>query len=235
MANLVLAFAELLGGAIILDAGIKGDSIANVVKGQATQNPINPPAAATTSSGAVGQGLTSIGTSGGGSSTNIPPGTYTNPVPGASPSRIDEGGDYTLGPQGFLAPGRSKIVATSGSFFRGGTVVAQLLDGPLAGQYYYVAEGIAPAPGITVGAIVPAGARLTTSIASPYNGTVGNIEAGWASASGIPLAQSTGGYIEGHATAAGVAWNNFVKSLGGVADTANTAIMGALSGVLAGL
>jgi len=228
MANLPLAFAELLGGAVILTAAIKGDSIANVVKGTATQNPLNPTSSSSSSSSSSGSGPA-------GPSVSVAAGSYTNPVPGASPSRLDEGGDYTLGSKGFLAPGKSKIIATTGSFFRGGTVIAQLLDGPLAGTYYYVAEGIKPAAGITPGAVVAAGTRLTDSIASPYNGIVGNIEAGWADASGIPLAQSTGGYSEGQTTAAGVAWDHFVKSLGGVADRAETAVRGQLTGILAGL
>lgn len=220
MANLVLAFAELLGGAVILDAAIKGDSIGNVVRGTATQQPI----AGGTSSSAAAAAIT-----GGGS------GTYVNPVPGASPSRIDEGTDYTLGSQGFLAPGRSKIIGTSGHFFQGGNIWGQFLDGPLAGQYWIVGEGVKPASGITPGTIVQAGQRVTDSIASPYNGIVGNIEAGFSDAHGTPLAQSTGGYSEGQTTAAGVAWNNFVKSTGGVVGKAETAIRGSLSGVLAGL
>lgn len=57
MANLPLAFIELLGGAVLVDAAIKGASIADVVKGQATQKPITgissgaAPAAGTNVSG----------------------------------------------------------------------------------------------------------------------------------------------------------------------------------------
>lgn len=40
MANLVLGFAEILIGAIVLDAGVKGAAISDVVKGQAVQAPI---------------------------------------------------------------------------------------------------------------------------------------------------------------------------------------------------
>lgn len=221
MANLVLAFAELLGGAVILDAAIKGDSIANVVRGQATQQPIGT---GSSSGSSVGSAISSAGT-----------GSYTNPVPGATPSRIDEGTDYTLGPQGFLAPGRSKIIGTSGTFFQGGNIWGQFLDGPLAGQYWLVGEGVKPASGITPGTIVQAGQKVADAIASPYNGIVGNIEAGFSDVHGTPLAQSTGGYSEGQTTAAGVAWSNFVKSLGGVAGKAETAVRGHLGGVLAGI
>jgi len=219
----VLAFAELLGGAIILDAAIKGDSIANVVKGQATQQPITGSSSSSGGS-AVGSAITGAGKGG-----------YVNPVPGASASRLDEGADYTLSSKGFVAPGRSRIVGTSGSFFQGGNIWAQFLDGPLAGQYWYVGEGVKPTSGIKPGVIVQAGQRITDSIASPYNGIVGNIEAGFSDANGTPLAQSTGGYSEGQTTAAGVAWNNFVKGLGGAAGRAETAVRGTLTGALAGL
>lgn len=40
MANLPLAFAELVIGAVVIDAAVKGDSIANVVRGAATSHPV---------------------------------------------------------------------------------------------------------------------------------------------------------------------------------------------------
>jgi hypothetical protein len=83
MANLVLSFAELLAGAVLVDAAVKGDSIANVIKGQATMHPL------------AGAGS---GSGSGSGSANVAPGSYTNPVPGATLSRTDEGVDYTLGP-----------------------------------------------------------------------------------------------------------------------------------------
>jgi hypothetical protein len=216
--NLVLAFAELLAGSVILDAAIKGDSIGNVIRGTATQQPIT---------GASGTGTGTIGGAVSGAA-----GSYVNPVPGASGSRIDEGGDYTLGSQGFLAPGRSKIIGTAGSFFQGGNIWGQFLDGPLAGQYWLVGEGVKPAAGIAPGTIVQAGQKVADAVASPYNGIVGNIEAGFSDHNGIPLAQSTGGYSEGQTTAAGVAWDHFVTGLGGVVDDAKTAVRGHLTGVL---
>lgn len=56
MANLPLAFLELLVGAVVIDAGIKGDSIVNVVRGAGTFNPVgtgadSAPAAAPPGSG----------------------------------------------------------------------------------------------------------------------------------------------------------------------------------------
>jgi len=71
VANLVLAFAEICAGAIVLDAGIKGDSITNVIKGQATQHPlagdtsnapgvqdVNTPAGSSAAAGTTGAAAT---------------------------------------------------------------------------------------------------------------------------------------------------------------------------------
>jgi hypothetical protein len=59
---------------------------------------------------------------------------------------------------------------------------------------------------------------------------VGNIEAGWWK-NGQPLAQSTGGYSpDGEVTAAGAAWDAFIRALGGVAHPSNAA-HGSLAGV----
>ena len=215
VANLVLTFAELLAGAVILDAAVKGDSISNVVKGIATSHPLPGSTPAGAAAGAA-------------SATTAAPGTYVNPVPGATLSRTDEGVDYTLGPQGFLAPGNSKVINTNAGFFRGGSIVLQLLDGPNAGSQYFVAEGVKPAAGIRNGAIVAAGTKVADAISSPYNGIVGNIEAGWWKGS-APLAQVTGGYHpDGAVTAAGAHWDSFVQALHGVAHPSNTVQIGDL-------
>jgi hypothetical protein len=217
--NLVLAFGEILVGAIILDAGIKGDSIANVVKGQATIHPLP---------GAGGS------SSGGGGATGSTSG-YVNPLPGAHTGRIDQGVDYT-GSQ-FVAPGRSKVLiadAHNAGWKGGGYIAAQLLDGPLAGTVYYFAEGISPL--VKAGETIAAGAPLGTAVANPYNGTVGNIEAGWAdpTSPGRPLAQSLSGYSGDQSTqglTAGYSFSRFVSALGGVAGVfqgAGTALAGAI-------
>jgi hypothetical protein len=222
MANLPLAFAEVLAGAVLVDAAIKGDSIANVVRGKATpKNPLP----------GLGLGSSSTG-AGGGGATNVTPGTYTNPFPGASASRVDQGVDYTSNQ--FLAPGRSQILVanTSDPGWRGGGyIAAKLLDGPLAGTVYYVAEGIAPI--VTVGETIAAGASLGRPVANPYNGTVGSIEAGWANPSspGQPLAQGTGGYREGASTAAGVSFNRFIQSLRGPVGHIYQQILGSITGM----
>jgi hypothetical protein len=208
MANLVLAFAELLAGAVILDAAIKGDSIANVIRGTATQNPIGG------------------STAGGGSSSSSSSATgYTNPVPGAKTGRIDQGVDYTMGGSGFLAPGRSQILISDQSntgWAGGGYIAGRLLDGPLAGRVWYAAEGISPT--VVKGAVVNAGDRIGVAVHNPYNTIVGNIEAGWAdpSSPGQPLAQSLAGYAgdqSQQALTAGYSFSKFVQALGGVAGT----------------
>ena len=227
-------------GAIVLDAGIKGDSIPNVIKGQATQHPLpgSSTAGAAGTTGAAGSSATPAG--GGG---------YTNPVPGATTGRIDQGVDYTLGAGGFVAPGRSQILqadASNQGWKGGGYIAAKLLDGPMANHVYYVAEGVAPAAGIVVGKIVNAGEQLVTRVANPYNGTVGNIEAGWAdpNSPGQPLAQASPGYGGDQSTqalTAGYSFSKFVHALGGVSGTfegAGMALASAIEGaggtVLAG-
>lgn len=74
MANLPLAFAELAGGAILITAAIKGDSITNVVTGKATNHPISTGAASSTnaSTGAAGAGTT------GAANTTVPNVTNAN-------------------------------------------------------------------------------------------------------------------------------------------------------------
>lgn len=207
MPNLVLSFAELLAGAVILDAGIKGDSIQNVIKGQATSH-------------SLAGSSTASGSSSANSASTLPAGTYTNPFPGAQGSRIDQGVDLT-GKQ-FLAPGKSQILVADQAnpgWAGGGYIAAKLLDGPLAGTVYYIAEGVAPL--VQVGQTVSAGQPLGRPVSNPYNGIIGNIEAGWASLTnpGQPLAQTLSGYSGDQSTAgltAGYSFSNFWKALGGV-------------------
>jgi hypothetical protein len=219
VANLVLAFGEVLVGAILLDAAIKGDTIPNVIKGTATSHGL-PGSSSTTSAGAAGG--------------SVPTGSYTNPVPGATLSRTDQGVDYTLNSSsGFQAPGASKIVSTAGTFGGGPLIVAEFLDGPYKGAQYYVGEGIKPS--VVAGEIVQAGQKIADVAVNPSNGILGNIEAGWWSAThNSTLAQATGGYHEGAVTSAGAAWDTFVRALGGVAHTADAVQIGDLAGVALG-
>lgn len=202
MANLPLAFAEILAGAIILDAGYKGDSITNVVLGKATQHPFLP-------------------TPSGGSSSSSSGGTggYVNPVPGASPSRVDAGGDYVL-PQGgkFVAPGDSTIVAVDQRSGFGNYIAAELTSGPLAGTFYYVAEGVTSA--VRVGQHVTTGQTIANASTGLYG--YGVIEAGWAGnatqGNHDPLAHFLAGYSGDQSQpslTAGYSWAKFVEALGG--------------------
>lgn len=73
VANLPLAFAEMIGGGIILLAGISGESIGNVVRGQFTIQPLVT-GGSTATSGAAPSATTVTGTtdaSGGGSTSGI--------------------------------------------------------------------------------------------------------------------------------------------------------------------
>lgn len=59
MANLPLAFAEMLGGGIILLAGMSGDTIGNIVRGQFTIQPlVSGGSTATSGAASVGTGVT---------------------------------------------------------------------------------------------------------------------------------------------------------------------------------
>lgn len=75
MANLPLAFAELLAGGILIDAGIKGASIADVVKGSATAQPLDL--------GGTDQGASSAGANSAGQDTA--------PAGANSPAALAEG------------------------------------------------------------------------------------------------------------------------------------------------
>jgi hypothetical protein len=238
----VLSFAELLAGAVLLDAAVKGDTIANVIKGTATSHPL--PGSSSAGAGGAGSGAAGAGTSTGA----IAPGSYINPVPGATTGRIDQGVDYALGPQGFVAPGRSQIVyvgsGTGLSGWGNEYVAGKLLDGPLTGKIWYIAEAASTSAGIAKDAIVQAGQQIVPKGSS----TGGAIEAGWANPGnpGNPLAQSLAGYAGDQsrpALTAGYSFSSFVHALGGtpgVFQGAGQALAGAIeqafsSGALAGV
>lgn len=206
MANLPLAFAELLAGGVIIAAGVsdpKG-SIANVIKGEAKG------IASFNTGSAAAAPSASVARSGSASSSS-----YVNPLPGATASRVDQGVDYTS--QSFVAPGASKILVadqSNGGWGGGGYVAGQLLNGPYAGKVWYMAEGLSPS--VSAGDTVTPGQTVATPVASPYNQIVGNIEAGWANPSSPtqPLAQ-----ISSDRSAVALSWNRFVQALGGPLST----------------
>lgn len=208
MANLVIAFAEILAGGVLMDAAIKGDTIQNVVTGKATSHPF----AGTSTSGGSTAATPGAAPGSGGS------GSYVNPfgqAKGFQLGRTDQGVDANMTPgSAIVAPADSKIVAIAPNWYAGQpAIVAQITDGPLKGKLYYLAEQINPS--VAVGDVVTAGQKIATYASS---GT--GIEFGWASLSGLTstgfrtLAQATTGYTEGEVTAAGQSMLAFLKSLG---------------------
>lgn len=142
---------------------------------------------------------------------------YVNPLANASVTaeRIDQGVDYAgSGTLGAIGPGVVTEVVPSGSGWEGGGYVEyKLTSGPYAGRYVYYAEGVTPT--VSVGQTLAAGQRVATIIPGSAHG----IEIGFGSGVGQSsyANQYGGGYSEGAATAAGVAFSNLVASLGGPA------------------
>jgi murein DD-endopeptidase MepM/ murein hydrolase activator NlpD len=170
MANLPLAFAELLLGAIVVDAGIKGDTITNVVKGQATTHPLST-GGSSSSSGGPGGGSGSPGTGGvlqslfqAGAKLNI--------------GRHDQGLDVEGPPNtDVYAPGNGTVVQNNSdpSGFGNSYPIIHWTSGPWAGLTTYFGH---------VQSLVQQGAQVTAgeAVAVLQNGTgpyVGN-------AAGIP-------------------------------------------------
>jgi murein DD-endopeptidase MepM/ murein hydrolase activator NlpD len=115
-------------------------------------------------------------------------GPTTNPVPGATGGRLDQGMDGTT--QTFVAPFNGKVVfseANDSGWAGGGYVAIQSAQNP--SYVYYAAEGLTPT--VQVGQTVTAGQQIATPRSNPYNGIVGNFEIGRANPAspGQPLAQ----------------------------------------------
>ena len=165
-----------------------------------------PPSAAAT--------LDAAGTAPSGTAADPPPassGAYVNPLPAAAHiGRTDMGVDANMNPgDPIVAPGNSRVLGITPNWYRGQPYVAlQLLDGPMKGHNYYLAEQITP--NVSVGQIVQVGQPIAHYAAS---GT--GIEMGWAGANWEQtLAQATSGYSEGEQTAAGGSFRDFLDGLG---------------------
>jgi murein DD-endopeptidase MepM/ murein hydrolase activator NlpD len=146
--NLPLAFAELMGGAIILDAAVKGDSISNVVRGIAQQQPIGG----------------SSSTAGAGNSGTA---TGTGPLPtGATWERTDQGVDASATPGSPIKAMVSGVVSMIvPNWYQGQPAVyitSPGLPGGATGIYY--AEQISP--NVHVGQQVSAGQTIGTVASS---------------------------------------------------------------------
>jgi murein DD-endopeptidase MepM/ murein hydrolase activator NlpD len=136
---------------------------------------------------------------------------YVNPLGGDRyiTGRTDMGVDFCLNPgEPIRAVGDGVVVGISPNWFEGEPYVwYQLIDGPYAGRYAYVAEQIRVLP--RIGTQVSAGQPIAYYTRS---GTC--IEMGWGSSSWRTLAQATTGYYEGERTPAGVSFARFLISLG---------------------
>jgi murein DD-endopeptidase MepM/ murein hydrolase activator NlpD len=136
---------------------------------------------------------------------------YVNPLGGDlyRTARTDMGVDFCLAPgEPIRAIGDGVVIGISPNWFRHQPYIwYQLLDGPYAGRYVYVAEQIRKLARI--------GTQLTAGQPLAYYKKSGTcIEMGWSAADGATLAQATTGYYEAQITRAGVSFAHFLISLG---------------------
>lgn len=201
MANLPLAFGELLAGGVLMVAGATGTSIASTVEGKVTMHPFPNPFGGSGSGGPAQ-----------GSGNPMKIGSFpasVNPVPGATGSRLDQGMDGTSST--FLSPWAGKVVYSSSNdpgWAGGGYVAVQSSADP--SKVFYAAEGLTPT--VQVGQTVAAGQKIADPATNPYNGIVGNFEIGLANPSspGQPLAQ-----VISNASAMVLTFYHWLRQLGG--------------------
>ncbi|PZS12310.1 MAG: hypothetical protein DLM64_05155 [Solirubrobacterales bacterium] len=146
---------------------------------------------------------------------------YVNPIPkGATPERIDMGVDYG-GTGNLLALGNGVVtqVNPGGWGQYGNYIEYQLADGPQKGRYIYYAEGVTPQ--VKVGQKLSAGQIVASMIPGWHSG----IEVGYSSGR-TNTAYASSAYAaagDGSRTAAGQAFSDLVKSLGGPPGVASSA------------
>ena len=136
---------------------------------------------------------------------------YVDPLGGDRyiTKRTDMGVDFCLAPgEPIRALGDGVVVGIWPDWFRQQPYIwYQLLDGPYAGRYVYVAEQIRRLARI--------GTQLTTGQPLAYYRKSGTcLETGWSAANGSTLAHVTTGYTEGQVTPSGVSFAHFLSSLG---------------------
>jgi hypothetical protein len=158
-------------------------------------------------------------------------GAYVNPLgPGAVPSRIDMGVDYT-GSFNVFALGKGQIMNVYSGWPGGVFISEKLADGQYAGALWYAAEHINPA--VKVGQQVTAGQKIGFAPGG-YPWT----EFGFAnSPSGQTMAAAAGqqnphGDPGAFTTAYGVLASNLIASLGGPAGIPSGAVHGKVGGVV---
>jgi hypothetical protein len=148
---------------------------------------------------------------------------YVNPLPhDAQIGRTDMGVDVDLRPgEPIVAPGNSRVLGIMQNWYAGQPYVAlQLLDGPMKGHNYYVAEQISIA--VRVGQVVHTGEPIAHYAAS---GT--GIEMGWAGPDWqqtLAQAQGNTGDASHNDAPAGVSFRNFLKSLSNAATPSRAAV-----------
>jgi hypothetical protein len=140
---------------------------------------------------------------------------YVDPLPASARiGRTDMGVDADLSPgDPIVAPGTSRVLGIMPNWYQGQPYVAlQLLDGPMKGHNYYIAEQLTP--DVSVGQVVQQGQPIGHYAAS---GT--GIEMGWAG----PNWEQTLAQASGHDNAdqgdhadtpAGISFHNFLNGLG---------------------
>jgi hypothetical protein len=136
---------------------------------------------------------------------------YVDPLGGDRyiTGRTDMGVDFCLARgEPIRALGDGVVVGIWPDWFRQQPYIwYQLLDGPYAGRYVYVAEQIRRLARI--------GTQLTTGQPLAYYKKSGTcLETGWSTANGSTLAHVTTGYTEGQVTRSGVSFAHFLSSLG---------------------
>lgn len=209
---MTFGFALLLGGFLLLDAGWKGVTPIQVLKG-VTEGTKGPGGVLKETGREVKEGVTRTPASkreGGSTEAPLTPNSkgYVNPIPkSATTGRIDQGVDF--GGTGVVrAVGKAKIVRVGAPGWPGGEhgILYQLLEGPARGKFIYVYEGIEEL--VHEGQIVAAGHPIGRIIPGSETG----IETGWSNANGEPISHSE--YTEGKETVGGKSFKRFLESLG---------------------
>lgn len=136
---------------------------------------------------------------------------YLNPLRGDGyhTERTDQGVDFCLSRgEPIRALGDGVVIGIDRDWFRGEPYVwYQLVDGPFAGHYVYVAEQI--------NRLAHPGTLLSAGQPVAYYKSSGTcIETGWSMGNGATRARVTTGYREGQVTVAGVSFARFLRSLG---------------------
>lgn len=194
MPSQALAFAELAVGGVLLAMGITDEGPREILAGQGKHV---APIGAAGSSGAGGGGKEDTAFHGAAGASY--------PFPGWTRSRTDQGVDF-YGGRRILAPEAGKIErlgpygGAGGGFGPGGVLLHTV-----SGKFIYFYEGLTPA--VAEGAQVNAGDLIAHGIPG------GSIEAGFANASGQPLAASE--YTEGAVTKWGkkfLEWLNLLNA-----------------------